>query len=107
MTEVWLDPASLTRDHQNMVARSRPEQSPSQRATHWDPAPAELLRRSPQLLDLVGAAGNRAVGRFVRSLQRDVDFTKTVTDVDQTGITRLEVRGLQYGVDAFQERYGD
>ena len=51
-------------------------------------------------------AGNRAVGRFVRSLQRTPDFTQTVHDVDATGITRLEVRGLKYGVDGFQERYG-
>ena len=52
-------------------------------------------------------AGNRAVGRFVRSLQRAPDFTQTVHDVDTTGITRLEVHGLKYGVDGFYERYGD
>jgi hypothetical protein len=59
------------------------------------------------LLDLLAPAGNRAVGRFVRSLQRAPDFTQTVQDVDKTGITRLEVRGLKYGVDAFQDTYGD
>ena len=51
-------------------------------------------------------AGNRAVGRFVRSLQR-VDYTKPQTDVEGTGITRLEVRGLKYGVDDFEKSYGD
>ena len=90
-----------------MLARSRPEPSPSERAARRDPAPPETFTRGPALFDLVAPAGNRAVGRFVRSLQRDpVDFTQKVTDVDTTGITRLEVRGLKYGVDAFQERYG-
>ena len=90
-----------------MVARSRPEPSPLERPARRDPAPPEALPRGPQLLDLVAPAGNRAVGRFVRTLQRAPDFTQTVQDVDKTGITRLEVRGLKYGVNAFQEKYGD
>jgi hypothetical protein len=90
-----------------MLARSRPEPSPTERAARRDPAPPETFTRGPALLDLVAPAGNRAVGRFVRSLQRDpVDFTQTVHDVEKTGITRLEVRGLKYGVEAFQQTYG-
>jgi hypothetical protein len=54
----------------------------------------------------MAAAGNRAVSRLVRSLQRD-DYTQTVTDVEHTGITRLEVHGLKYGVDGFASKYGD
>jgi hypothetical protein len=64
------------------------------------------LRRGAELVDLVAPAGNRAVGRFVRSLQR-VDYTKPQTDVEKTGITRLEVRDLKYGVDDFWKQYGD
>ena len=90
-----------------MVTRSRPEPSPLERPARRDPAAPEAVTRGPQLLDLVAPAGNRAVGRFVRSLQRAPDFTQTVQDVDKTGITRLEVRGLKYGVDAFREKYGD
>lgn len=52
----------------------------------------------------MATAGNRAVGRLVRSLQR-VDYTKPQTNVDGTGITRLEVRGLRYGIDDFQKDY--
>jgi hypothetical protein len=107
MASVWLDPASLTRDHPHMLARSRPEANPSERAARRHPAPADTVRHSAGLLDLVAPAGNRAVGRFVRSLQRDpVDFTQAQSDVEKTGITRLEVRGLKFGVDSFQERYG-
>jgi hypothetical protein len=54
----------------------------------------------------MAAAGNRAVARMVRTLQRD-DYTTTVTDVEKTGLTRLEVHGLKYGVDDFQGTYGD
>jgi hypothetical protein len=90
-----------------MVARSRPEPSRLERPAYRDPAPPEGVSRSPQLLDLVTPAGNRAVGRFVRSLQRAPDYTQTVQDVDKTGITRLEVRGLKYGVDDFWTKYGD
>ena len=89
-----------------MMARSRPEPTPLDRQARRDPAPAEASRRGPQLLDLVAPAGNRAVGRFVRSLQR-VDYTQPQTDVEKTGITRLEVRGLKYGVDDFWTKYGD
>ncbi|MGZ4184032.1 MAG: hypothetical protein ACXVVQ_04435 [Solirubrobacteraceae bacterium] len=89
-----------------MAARSRPEPSPSERTDRSDPAAPEASRLSPQLLDAVAPAGNRAVGRLVRSLQR-VDFTKPQTDVDKTGITRLEVRGLRYGVDDFSRAYGE
>jgi hypothetical protein len=63
------------------------------------------MRRGSELLDLVAPAGNRAVGRFVRSLQR-VDYTKPVTNVEGSGITRLEVRDLKYGVDDFWKSYG-
>src|SRR5262249_58108237 len=84
------------------------EPSRLERQARRDPAQPDTLARSPQLLDLVGAAGNRAVGRFVRSLQRDpVDFTQKVTDVEKTGITRLEVRKLKYGVDDFWKSYGN
>ncbi|MGZ4219650.1 MAG: hypothetical protein ACXVHB_04905 [Solirubrobacteraceae bacterium] len=89
-----------------MLARSRPEPSPSERGARRDPAPADTVRHGAGLLDLVAPAGNRAVGRFVRSLQR-VDYTKPVADVEKTGITRLEVRGLKYGVDDFWKSYGD
>jgi hypothetical protein len=58
-----------------------------------------------ELSGLMGAAGNRAVGRLVRSLQR-VDYTQPVTNVSGTGITRLEVRKLKYGIDDFQTDYG-
>ncbi|MGZ4273266.1 MAG: hypothetical protein ACXVRP_05825 [Solirubrobacteraceae bacterium] len=58
------------------------------------------------LSGLMAAAGNRAVARMVRTLQRD-DYTKTVTDVEKTGISRLEVHGLKYGIDDFEARYGD
>ena len=90
-----------------MAARSRPDPSQSDRPARRDPAPPGPLQSGQELLDLVAPAGNRAVGRFVRSLQRAPDFTQTVHDVDTTGITRLEVHGLKYGVDGFQERYGD
>jgi hypothetical protein len=89
-----------------MPARSRPDPAPSDRPARRDPAPSGPSQSGQELLDLVAPAGNRAVGRFVRSLQRTPDFTQTVHDVDATGITRLEVRGLKYGVDGFQERYG-
>ena len=90
-----------------MAERSRPDPSLADRPARRDPAPPGPLRSGPELLDLVAPAGNRAVGRFVRSLQRTPDFTQTVHDVDTTGITRLEVHGLKYGVDGFQERYGE
>jgi len=56
------------------------------------------------LSGLTTAAGNRAVGRFVRSLLRD-DYTKPVTNVAGSGITRLEVHGLKYGAGGFQKTY--
>jgi hypothetical protein len=90
-----------------MVARSRPERSSLERPARRDPATPEAVSRGPQLLDLVAPAGNRAVSRFVRSLQRAPDYTQTVHDVEKTGITRLEVRGLKYGVDDFWKAYGD
>ncbi len=55
----------------------------------------------------MAAAGNRAVSRLVRSLQRDDDTKKTVTDVEKPKITRLVVTGLKYGVDGFAASYGD
>jgi hypothetical protein len=88
-----------------MATRSRPEPSPSGHTDRSDRAAPQALKRNPQLLDAIAPAGNRAVGRLVRSLQR-VDFTKPQTDVDKTGITRLEVRGLKYGVDDFSKAYG-
>jgi hypothetical protein len=51
------------------------------------------------------AAGNRAVGGLVRSLQRSPDYTKPQANVAGTGITRLEVHGLKYGTGAFQQKY--
>jgi hypothetical protein len=54
----------------------------------------------------MATAGNRAVARMVRALQRD-DYTTTVPDVEKTGITRLEVHGLKYGIDDFATKYGD
>jgi hypothetical protein len=54
----------------------------------------------------MAAAGNRAVSRSVRSLQREDYTKKSVTDVEKTGITRLVVTGLKYGVDWFAARYG-
>jgi len=54
------------------------------------------------------AAGNRAAGRLVRTLQRrPVDYTKEQTDVESTGMTRFEVRGLSFGVrGGFATAYG-
>ncbi len=52
----------------------------------------------------MAAAGNRAVARLVRTLQRD-DYTKPVSNVKGTGITRLEVHNLTYGIDEFQASY--
>ena len=42
----------------------------------------------------------------MRSLQREDYAKNTVTDVEKTGITRLVVTGLKYGVDGFAARYG-
>ena len=66
------------------------------------------LPRTPgaELSGLMAAAGNRAVSRLVRSLQREDYTKKSVTDVEKTGITRLVVTGLKYGVDGFAARYG-
>ena len=88
---------------------------PGQR-THVDAIPAqrahrpELAQPRPagvggDLAGLMAAAGNRAVARMVRTLQRD-DYTKPVANVEKTGITRLEVHGLKYGIDDFESRYG-
>lgn len=54
------------------------------------------------------AAGNRATGRLVRTLQRSpVDYTKEQTNVESTGMTRFEVRGLSFGVTSgFATDYG-
>jgi hypothetical protein len=64
-----------------------------------DPLVAALVAR---------AAGNRATGRLVRTLQRrPVDYTKEQTNVESTGMTRFEVRGLSYGVTSgFLTDYG-
>src|ERR1700760_1623155 len=90
-----------------MVARARREPNRPERSADRDAAAPEPVSRGPQLLDYLAPAGNRAVGRFVRSLQRAPDYTQTVQDVEKTGITRLEVRGLKYGVDDFWTKYGD
>jgi len=58
------------------------------------------------LSGLSAAAGNRAVGRLVRSLQR-TDYTKPQANVAGTGITRVEVHGLKYGVGDFRTKYGN
>jgi hypothetical protein len=54
------------------------------------------------------AAGNRATGHLVRTLQRSpVDYTQEQTDVESTGMTRFEVRGLSFGVTSgFAADYG-
>jgi hypothetical protein len=59
---------------------------------------------SAELSGFIAAAGNRAVGRLVASLQR-VDYTKPQANVAGTGITRLEVHELTYGVDGFETKY--
>ncbi|HEY1569085.1 MAG TPA: hypothetical protein VGF68_18810, partial [Solirubrobacteraceae bacterium] len=76
------------------------------RAAATGPQTRQPGARAGDLSGLMAAAGNRAVSRLVRSLQRD-DYTQTVTDVEHTGITRLEVHGLKYGVDGFASKYGD
>jgi hypothetical protein len=104
-----------------MVARSPAEPGPSQHperppparvgpspAPGWGAGNRAAARRPPQLgaelSRLFAAAGNRAAARAVRSLQRD-DYTKPVPNIKGTGITRLEVRGLKFGVDAFEKDY--
>ncbi|MGZ4295542.1 MAG: hypothetical protein ACXVE4_00480 [Solirubrobacteraceae bacterium] len=87
-----------------MAPRSRVDAIPVQHS------PGAVAKRPAgvggDLSGLMAAAGNRAVARMVRTLQRD-DYTKTVTDVEKTGISRLEVHGLKYGIDDFEARYGD
>src|SRR5690242_16159905 len=108
MAKVWLDPVRVTRDDPHMVARTRgdpiPSQNPERRGPGLPGNSAPITTRSTGLLDFVAPAGNRAVGRFVRSLQR-VDYTQPVADVEKSGITRLEVHGLTYGVDDFWKSY--
>jgi hypothetical protein len=101
-----------------MVRRSPADPGPPHR-TRTSPPPASgttlprvasnrAVARLPVgagLSGLIATGGNRAIGRAVRSLQRD-DFTNPVPDVDKTGITRLEVHNLKFGVDGFQARYG-
>jgi len=105
-----------------MLARSPAEPGPSQRperppparvgpspAPGWAAGNRAGAQRSPQLgaelSRLFSAAGNRAAARAVRSLQRD-DYTKPVPNTRGTGITRLEVHGLTFGVDGFEKDYG-
>jgi hypothetical protein len=90
-----------------MISRSPAEPTRSRPPERGAPAPAPRSPRGgpgAELSGLMAAAGNRAVGRLVRSLQRD-DYTKPVANVSGTGITRLEVRGLKYGIDDFQASY--
>jgi hypothetical protein len=88
------------------MPRARAEPIPSQHPEPRGSGPARSSGRGTELFDLVAPAGNRAVGRLVRSLQR-VDYTKPQTNVDGSGTTRLEVHGLKYGVENFQKSYGD
>lgn len=86
---------------------SRAPAQPSHSRPQQRPAPATGAARggvAGELSGLMSAAGNRAVARLVRTLQRD-DYTQPVANVKGTGITRLEVHNLTYGVDAFQASY--
>jgi hypothetical protein len=88
-----------------MISRSPAE--PTHSRPHESSAPAPKLPRAgpgAELSGLMAAAGNRAVARLVRTLQRD-DYTKPVTNVRGSGITRLEVHNLTYGIDDFQASY--
>jgi hypothetical protein len=85
-------------------ARPRSE-APSAQPAHPAQARAGPAASYVPALRLAGI-GNRAVARLVRSLQRAPDYTKPVADVEGTGITRLEVHGLQYGVEGFRSSYG-
>jgi hypothetical protein len=88
-----------------MVARLRGEPGPPRRQNGAGAAPVPW-GLDAELSGVMAAAGNRAVGRLVRSLQR-VDYTKTQANVAGTGITRLEVHDLKYGVDGFESKYGE
>ncbi len=85
--------------------RARTEPARTERAQRGGSAARLPGGRGTELSGLMAAAGNRAVGRLVRSLQRD-DYTKPVANASGTGITRLEVHGLKYGIDDFQASYG-
>jgi hypothetical protein len=93
-----------------MISRSPAEPTrsrPQERGAPERAAPVPRLPRGgpgAELSGLMSAVGNRAVARLVRTLQRD-DYTKPVANVAGTGITRLEVRGLKYGIDDFQASY--
>ncbi|MGZ4229677.1 MAG: hypothetical protein ACXVTC_26065, partial [Solirubrobacteraceae bacterium] len=73
-------------------------------------APVRLGRpdASPAAAVLARAAGNRAVGGLIRSLQRQpIDYTKEQQDVENTKMTRFEVHDLAFGIrSGFQDRYG-
>ncbi len=88
-----------------MTSRSPAE--PIRARSQQGVAPASKVPRGRpggELAGLMAAAGNRAVARMVRTLQRD-DFTKPVANVRGSGITRLEVHDLTYGIDDFQASY--
>jgi hypothetical protein len=88
-----------------MTSPSPAEPIPARPQQGAAPAPKPARGRpAGQLSGLMAAAGNRAVARLVRTLQRD-DFTKPVTNVRGSGITRLEVHDLTYGIDGFQASY--
>lgn len=85
----------------------------------WEDAPPAGVRTAPVRVAPVRAApvrgtaalwpvglGNREVGRLLRSLQRSPDWTKPQSNVAGSGITRLEVHGLAFGIDKFEESYG-
>lgn len=87
-------------------------------ARSWEDAPPARIRAAPARTAparaapvpgnaalLPGVLGNRAVGRLLRSLQRSPDWTKPQSNVESSGITRLEVHGLAYGTGEFQDSY--
>jgi hypothetical protein len=101
-----LDPPPLTRDDQVVGSRLPAESVRTHPQPRGGTPVAKLPRGGPaaELSDLMAAAGNRAVARLVRTLQRE-DYTKPVSNVRGTGITRLEVHGLKFGTGEFQAGY--
>lgn len=91
-------------------------------ARSWDDAPPAAVRAAPvrgvrgapvrgalvpgSAALWPGGLGNRATGRLLRSLQRSPDWTQPQSNVEGSGITRLEVHGLAYGTGEFQDSYG-
>lgn len=85
-------------------ARSEPTHAPAPGPPGTRAGRVPGAGRGGELSGLMAAAGNRAVARLVRTLQRE-DYTKPVANVKGTGITRCEAHDLTYGIDAFQASY--